>query len=240
MSIDWFRSWHGAPTDPKWLLIAKLAMKRSETQCNAISPGMVSAVVWALFDHASQHAERGRVDDFDAETYASYSGFDEANVAAIIASLNDKSLIVSGLLSAWQKRQPKREDHSTERVREHRNAVKRSETQGNARVDKEKSREDKKEREGAFAPPAEKQSRKKSRLPMPDIFPMTDRHRAYAAERGFVGVRADQLFAAFKNHHGANGSAFANWDMAWNKWVDNEIKFNSERTGRSSVQGPKI
>jgi hypothetical protein len=26
--MDWFRSWHGAPTDPKWLLIAK----RSETQ----------------------------------------------------------------------------------------------------------------------------------------------------------------------------------------------------------------
>lgn len=151
MSIDWFRSWHGAPTDPKWLLIAKLAMKRSVTQCNTITPGMVSAVVWALFDHASQHSERGCVDDFDVETYASWSGFEEADIAAIIAALNDKSVIESGVLSAWEKRQPKREDNSTERVRRHRDAVKRSETQGNDREDKEKRREEKKEREDADA-----------------------------------------------------------------------------------------
>lgn len=239
MSIDWFRSWHGAPTDPKWLLIAKLAVKHNVTQCNAINPGMVSAVVWALFDHASQHAERGRVDDFDVETYASYSGFDEANVAAIITSMNDKRLIVSGILSAWQKRQPKREDNSTERVREHRNAMKRSETQGNARVDKEKSREDKKEGEGAFAPPAERVSRKKPKQPMPDIFVMADKHRVYAAKHHYHGGNAEQMFAAFKNHHSANGSVFADWDMAWNKWVDNQVKFDAQRTPvRSGV--PKI
>ena len=25
--MDWFRSWHGAPTDNKWLVIAKRAME---------------------------------------------------------------------------------------------------------------------------------------------------------------------------------------------------------------------
>jgi hypothetical protein len=134
MSIDWFRSWHGAPTDSKWLLIAKRA---------GVAPGMVSAVVWALFDHASQNEQRGNVDDFDVETYAVFSGFEEANVVSIIAALKEKAVIVSGTLSAWEKRQPKREDNSTERVREHRNAVKRNVTQGNAR--EEKSRIDKKD-----------------------------------------------------------------------------------------------
>jgi hypothetical protein len=134
MSIDWFRSWHGAPTDSKWLLIAKRA---------GVAPGMVSAVVWALFDHASQNEHRGNVDNFDIETYAVFSGFDEANIAAIINALNEKGLIVSGTLTAWEKRQPKREDSSTERVREHRNAMKHNETQRNAREDK--SRIDKKE-----------------------------------------------------------------------------------------------
>jgi hypothetical protein len=134
MSIDWFRSWHGAPTDSKWLLIAKRA---------GVAPGMVSAVVWALFDHASQNEQRGNVDDFDVETYAVFSGFEEANVVSIIAALKEKAVIVSGTLSAWEKRQPKREDNSTERVREHRNAMKRNVTQGNAREDK--SRIDKKE-----------------------------------------------------------------------------------------------
>jgi hypothetical protein len=140
MSIDWFRSWHGAPTDPKWMLVARNAMKRSETQ---ITAGIVSAVVWALFDHASQAQVRGNVEGFDVETYAVFSGFSEVDITSIIDAMKEKKLIVSGCLTAWDKRQPKREDNSTARVREHRNAVKRNETQGNARVDK--SREDKKD-----------------------------------------------------------------------------------------------
>lgn len=142
MSIEWFRSWHGAPTDNKWLLIAKRA---------GVPAGMVSAVVWALFDHASQNNDRGNVEAFDIETYAIYSGFEEEKIAAIINALKEKSVIISGCLSAWQKRQPKREDNSSDRVREHRNAVKRdvtqcnaterSETQCNSREDKEESRE---------------------------------------------------------------------------------------------------
>ncbi len=131
--MDWFRSWHGAPTDPKWLLIAK----RSETQA-----GVVSAIVWALFDFASQNsAERGSVEAFDAETYAAFSGFDEVAIKRVIECLKEKKLIVDGHLSAWEKRQPKREDNSTARVREHRNAVKRNETQKPPR--EEKIREEK-------------------------------------------------------------------------------------------------
>lgn len=146
MSIEWFRSWHGAPTDNKWLVIAKRS---------GAPAGVVSAVVWALFDYASQNENRGSVDGFDVETYATFSGFEEAKIAAIITALEEKSVIVSGILSAWQKRQPKREDNSTERVRQHRNAMKRDETQGNARVDKEEIREEKKD-SGADAPRDEK------------------------------------------------------------------------------------
>jgi hypothetical protein len=142
VSIEWFRSWHGAPTDPKWLLVARNATKRSETH---VTPGMVSAVVWALFDHASQAGQRGNIDGFDVETYAVFSGFSESQITSIIEEMTEKKLIISGCLASWDKRQPKREDHSTERVRAHRNAVKRSETQGNAREDKEEIREEKKD-----------------------------------------------------------------------------------------------
>lgn len=135
MSIDWFRSWHGAPTDPKWLLIAK----RSETQA-----GVVSAIVWALFDFASQNsADRGSVEAFDAETYAAFSGFEEGTIKRIIECLKEKKLINNGHLSAWEKRQPKREDNSTARVQEYRNAMKRNETQNPPR--EEKIREEKKD-----------------------------------------------------------------------------------------------
>ena len=37
----WFRSWHGAPTDPKWLGIAKRA---------GVAPGFAVAIAWALMD----------------------------------------------------------------------------------------------------------------------------------------------------------------------------------------------
>lgn len=110
--IDWFRSWHGAPTDTKWLVIAKRA---------GVAPGIVSAVVWALLDHASQQTERGHVDGFDFETYATFSGFDEDHVRAIYAALEAKAIIVDGRIAQWEKRQPRREDTAVgERVRKHR------------------------------------------------------------------------------------------------------------------------
>jgi hypothetical protein len=114
---SWFRSWHGAPTDNKWLVIARRAN---------VAPGVVSAVAWALMDHASQAEERGSVAGFDVETYCAFSGFLEADVSAIVAAMRDKNVIdPDNRLTAWDKRQPKREDDSSERVRnwraEHRN-----------------------------------------------------------------------------------------------------------------------
>lgn len=94
---DWFRSWHGAPTDPKWLTIAKRA---------DVPAGMVSAIAWALLDYASQHADRGSIEGFDPETYADYSGFDQAKVAGVIAAMEAKRFIVDNRLKSWDKRQP--------------------------------------------------------------------------------------------------------------------------------------
>lgn len=129
--MDWFRSWHGAPTDTKWLAIARRAN---------VVPGIVSAVAWALLDCASQHTDRGSVADFDAETYAAFSGFAEEDIAAVLAALREKNIIDQyDRLTSWDKRQPKREDSSTQRVRAFRernetqcNAEKRNETQCNA------------------------------------------------------------------------------------------------------------
>lgn len=147
--MDWFRSWHGAPTDPKWLLIAK----RSETQ-----PGIVSAVVWALFDFASQNdSDRGCIEGFDIETYAAFSGFDEDAIGRVIECLKQKSIITDGRLAAWEERQPKREDNSTGRVQKHRNTMKRNETQSNAQERDTDTELDNSEANasGAAAPPGD-------------------------------------------------------------------------------------
>jgi hypothetical protein len=105
--------------------------------------------------------------------------------------------------------------------------------------------------DGASAPIAEKRSRKKPSRTMPDIFPMTDAHREYAAKHGyraqvgsgFTGMTegpAVKMFTAFKNHHAAKGSTFADWDAAWRTWVDNQAKWDSERGGPRKVGGPKL
>jgi hypothetical protein len=98
----WFRSWHGAPTDPKWLVIARKAQ---------VAPGVVSAVFWALMDYASQHTDRGSVDGFDVETYAAFTGWEESEIIAVLAAMTNKGTITpDNRLAAWDKRQPKKED----------------------------------------------------------------------------------------------------------------------------------
>lgn len=119
---DWFRSWHGAPTDPKWLGIAKRA---------GVAPGIAVAVAWALMDRASQASERGSIEGHDAEGLAYFFGCEPEQVEAIVAAMTDKGMIVDGRFTAWEKRQPVREDDSSQRVKAFRE---RKKTQGNAPV----------------------------------------------------------------------------------------------------------
>jgi len=94
--------------------------------------------VWALFDYASQNSEdRGSVEGFDAETYAVFAGIDEDVVSRVVAALEEKNVIVDGRLANWEKRQTKGGATSTERVRKHRNKVKRAETGETLRNDRE-------------------------------------------------------------------------------------------------------
>jgi hypothetical protein len=134
---DWFRSWHGAPTDPKWLGIARRA---------GVAPGIVVAAVWSLMDRASQAEDRGSITGYDAEGMACFFGCDPEAIEAIVAAMSDKGMIVNGRFASWEKRQPKREDDSSQRVREHRERKRaqseRDETHCNA---PEKIREEQKE-----------------------------------------------------------------------------------------------
>lgn len=95
---------------------------------------------------------------------------------------------------------------------------------------------------GAVAPDAEKKSRKRPARAMPDIFPISDAMREYADKRGYkfeIGPSfaynktrpgpAQDMFTAFKNHHAAKGSMFADWDAAWRTWVDNQVKWDTQR-----------
>ncbi|MGC1550814.1 MAG: hypothetical protein WA777_20010 [Rhodanobacter sp.] len=141
--IDWFRWHHGTVTDPKFGLIAR--------RSGASIPDVVA--IWAaLLEEGSQSSPRGSIASFDAEAFDVLFNFPEPRTASVLEALRDRGLVKGLQLSAWEKRQPKREregDDSTERVRKHRAGKKgvssgtpcnASETQETPRV--EKSREE--------------------------------------------------------------------------------------------------
>ena len=121
--MDWYRCYHGAPSDPKWLVIARKAK---------VEPVVVVGVFWMLLDYASQHSDRGSVAGFDIEVAAAFLGIEEEDALAVVSAFEGKSIIVANKIANWEKRQPKREDNSTPRVQRYRNAKSTDETQCNA------------------------------------------------------------------------------------------------------------
>ena len=84
-------------------------------------------------------------------------------------------------------------------------------------------------------PPAKKNKRRST---MPAEYPMTDRHKKYAVERGLANGYAETIFENFKNHHAAKGTVMLDWDAAWRTWVGNEIKFSAGRVPQNPKQAP--
>lgn len=105
-----------------------------------VTPGHVSAIWFYLEDYASQHPDRGSIAGFDPELLAAAYDWDLELITRVEKALRAKGLIEGNRLTAWTRRQPKREDLSTERVRRFResrtatesNETKHDETKGNA------------------------------------------------------------------------------------------------------------
>ena len=123
INMDWFRSHHGAPSDPKLAVVAKHAKT---------SRGNAVALWWLLLDFASQNKPRGSVEGLDVETAAFTLEIDEGVCTALLEAFTAKGMILDDAITTWHKRQPKKEDDSTERVRRKRNKDKL--TQGNGDV----------------------------------------------------------------------------------------------------------
>jgi hypothetical protein len=129
----WVRLWEDMPNDPKWRVIAAKAMKRIETHETRVT----IAEVLAVFLHMLTSSTSGNLDGWNDEVIASAIDSETSKIRGIREAMD--GLVLSGnVLKGWEKRQPKREDFSTERVRafrERKRVVSRfetSETQCNA------------------------------------------------------------------------------------------------------------
>lgn len=110
--IDWFRWHHGSVTDPKFGLVAKKAGARL---------GDVLAVWAFVLESASANDERGVCGAVDFESLDFLLGMEDGTAMRILDAMTGRGLLgAGGVVTAWEKRQPKREregDNSTERVR---------------------------------------------------------------------------------------------------------------------------
>jgi hypothetical protein len=90
---------------------------------------IVSALVWALLDRASQASERGSIAGYDADGLACFMGCEAEQVEHVVALMHEKDILKDNAFTGWEKHQPKREDGSAERAKEWRE---RKRTQPNA------------------------------------------------------------------------------------------------------------
>lgn len=236
--MNWFRWYTGTATDPKFMVVARLAgqnvaavvavwamllerasdvSERDETQCNA----------------EKRYMKRGFVSGFDCEAADAVLGLEDGASEAIMRAMEKKGLLTGERVTNWEKRQPKREDNSTERVRRFRekkksetqcNAEKREETLEESIVDNinipptlSSLRSESVSPTGDPAPPAEKPKRASS-APFSRKPPTVEEVQAYCDARG-NGIDA----AAFVDFYASKGwkvgvSPMKDWRAAVRTW----------------------
>ena len=74
-----------------------------------------------------------------------------------------------------------------------------------------------------------KQRKRVSVTSPPENFPITDKMKDYARDKGYLGD-LHTLTEKFINYHRAKGSKFSSWEAAWRNWILNELKFHPPTT----------
>lgn len=108
--MEWLRLYHGTISDPKWPLISKRSKQPQ---------GVVVSVWIALLEFASQHKDRGSVEGFDGEGLDALYGYEDGTTIAVVKALESGTgaVLKDNRIVSWERRQPKREDGSSERAK---------------------------------------------------------------------------------------------------------------------------
>ena len=107
--MDWLRLWHDMPNDPKWRTIARQSKQPI---------ALVQAIYLHLLVDASTSETRGNA-DVTVEDLASALDVDDEQVEVVLSSMQGR-VLEGRYITGWDKRQPKRNDDSKERVRRYR------------------------------------------------------------------------------------------------------------------------
>ncbi len=235
-NIQWFRWHHGSVTDPKFKLVAHKAKQSLATVI----------AVWAfLLEQASASDERGAFGDVDCESLDCLLGLDDGATAAIIQAMQCRGLVENGSVSAWEKRQPKRErvdENSTERSRAFREKQRHATPDSSDKapcnaMQRQKTPREEESREENINPPSPpsggarpKREKPRSRC-SPDFAPS----EAGAGVARSHGLDVQAELRRFIDHHTAVGSTMADWQAAWRTWVSKAVEFGRGRQQNAAV-----
>jgi hypothetical protein len=214
MANQWLRLWHDMPNDPKFKTIAKQAKQHITA--------VIAIYVHILVSASANADERGRT-QVNSEDLASATDLDIEQVDAILEAMQGR-LLDKDVVSGWEKRQPKREDGSSERSKAWRDSKKYTENEERNRTqpndserkktqDKEEDKDKKKRESAGTRMPSDwaltnelKEIAKKTRPEWPD------HHISYVADN-------------FKDYWVAKtGSAATkkDWTATWRRWCREE------------------
>ncbi|HEY8214692.1 MAG TPA: hypothetical protein VIG36_11250 [Methylocystis sp.] len=112
----WVRLWDDMPTDPKWRVIARRSGRPL--------PEVLSVFVFMMANAGANATERGELSNWSDEDVGAALDIDGEHVAAIREAMQGKTLD-GDKLSGWERRQPKREDNSSDRAKAWREEQKR-------------------------------------------------------------------------------------------------------------------
>ncbi|MDB5440890.1 MAG: hypothetical protein JWM33_3317, partial [Caulobacteraceae bacterium] len=107
-AMSWWRCYHGAPSDPKWQVVARRL--NAGAAGAPVRPGDVWAVASCVYDAASKGKPRGNIERLDLEEVAMVLGYESDLVQRIFDGLRDKNVHDGSNVLAWDERQPTRED----------------------------------------------------------------------------------------------------------------------------------
>ena len=234
--MHWLRWYHGSVTDPKFIIVARLA---KTTPANVIA-------TWAcLLETASQASTRGDVTRCNAEVTAVTLGLLQSEIEAIFNAMRAKGLIENGHLAAWASRQPKREDSSRERVRAHRERKARvtqcnapvthcnaKDTQAPPLIPKKENPPHPLKKDHPFTPPSTQLAPAK-RIRVLEDLTVDDELREWAKVKA-PDVNPDEALDEFLDWRQSKDRPFKDYRAALRGWIRKAQGFINERKPKSS------
>jgi hypothetical protein len=223
---QWVRLWEDMPDDPKWLVVRH----RASQSVTGVTVGHIIAVFTKMMTTADSH---GKLVNWCDEDVAVRLEFQPEQVCAIREAMQGK-VLDGNYLKGWEKRQPKREDNSTVRMRAlraKRDAEKHSVTHGDA--PEEKRRESESTTLRVVARGRAKTTRQvKSKIR--DKAEPTESQIAAARAKGLTETERIAEWGNFRDYNLVKGSELADWDAAWRRWLG-KIKPRAEQASTGAL-----